>query len=43
MVAAINKTLTIDSNILVFSDYDLEDVCLPHDDALVIKVQISNV
>lgn len=42
MVASINKPLAIDSNILMFSDRDLEDVNLPHVDALFIKIQISN-
>lgn len=39
----INKPLTIDSNILIFSDQDLEDVHSPHDDAIVVKLQIFNV
>lgn len=42
MVASINKPLAIDSNILMFSDRDLEEVHSPYNDALVVKVQISN-
>lgn len=42
MVATINKPLSINSNILMFPSQDLEDVNSIHDDALVIKVQISN-
>lgn len=42
MVASINKPLSIKSNIVIFSDQDLEDIHSPNDDALVIKVQISN-
>ncbi|KAB2623881.1 hypothetical protein D8674_037834 [Pyrus ussuriensis x Pyrus communis] len=42
MVASINKPLSIKFNILMFSDQDLEDIHSPDDDALVIKVQISN-
>lgn len=41
-MASINKPLTIDSNILMSSNRDLEDVHSPYDDAFVIKVQISN-
>lgn len=37
MVASINKPLLIYSNILMFSDQNLDDVHSPHDDALVIK------
>lgn len=40
MVTTINKPLTIDSNILIFSNHDLEDVHSFHDDALVVQVQI---
>ncbi|KAM2451813.1 hypothetical protein ACFX1W_009217 [Malus domestica] len=42
MVAIINKPLAIDSNILMFFDNDLKDIHSPHDDALIVKVQISN-
>ncbi|KAM1637101.1 hypothetical protein ACFX13_015223 [Malus domestica] len=42
MVAFIYKPPPIASTIPMFSNRDLEDVCLPYDDALVIKVQISN-
>lgn len=42
MMASVIKPLTIDFNILMFSNRDLEDVHSPYDDALVIKVQISN-
>ncbi|KAM1019080.1 hypothetical protein ACFX2I_040520 [Malus domestica] len=42
LVANINKPLAIHSNILMFSDRDLEDVHLPYDDTLVTKVQNSN-
>lgn len=48
MVATINKPLAIDYNILMFLDHDLEDQDATHhsqqatDDALVVKVQISN-
>lgn len=42
MVASINEPLTIGSNILMFSDRDLEDVHSPHDNTFVIKIQISN-
>lgn len=42
MVANINKPLIINSNILIFSDQDLEEVHSPDDNALAIKVQISN-
>lgn len=41
-MVSINKPLTIDSNILMSSNRDLEDVHSPNDDAIVIKVQISN-
>ncbi|KAM2989055.1 hypothetical protein FF2_003079 [Malus domestica] len=41
-MAFITKPLAIDSNILIFLDMDLEDVHSPHDDAFVIKIQISN-
>lgn len=43
MVASINKPPPINSNILMFFDQDLEDVHSPYDDALIVKVQISNV
>ncbi|KAM1179452.1 hypothetical protein ACFX2G_019025 [Malus domestica] len=42
LVASINKSLAINSTILMSSDRDLEDVHSPHGDALVIKVQILN-
>lgn len=42
MVALIIKLLSINSNILMFFDQDLEDVHSPYYDALVVKVQISN-
>lgn len=42
MVAPVNKPLAIDPNILMFSDRDLEDVHSPHDNVLVVKVQIFN-
>lgn len=41
-MANINKQLAIGSNILRFSDQDLEDVYSPYDDALVVKAQLSN-
>ncbi|TQD73104.1 hypothetical protein C1H46_041365 [Malus baccata] len=41
-MAFITKPLAIDSNILMFLDMDLEDVYSPHDDAFVIKIQITN-
>lgn len=42
MVTSINKPLAIDSNILPFSDWDLEDGHSPHDDVFVVKIQIPN-
>lgn len=42
MVALINIPLAIDSNILMFFDRDLEGVHSPYNDALIVKVQISN-
>lgn len=42
MVANINKPFPTGSNIRMFFYWDLEDVHSSHDDALVIKVQISN-
>lgn len=41
-MGTVNKSLAIDYNIQMFLDRDLEDVRSPHDDALVVKVQISN-
>lgn len=41
MMALINKPLAIDSNILMFSNWELEYVSL-HDNVLVVKVQIYN-
>lgn len=43
MMVSINKPLPINSNILMFFDQDLEDVHSPYDDALIVKVQISNI
>lgn len=42
MVASIYKPPPIASTIPMFSNRDLEDVCSPYDDALVITVHISN-
>lgn len=42
VVALINMPFTIDSNILMFYDQDLENVHSPYDNALIIKVQIPN-
>lgn len=42
MVASNNKPLAIDSNILMLSDRDLEGVHSPYNDAIVVKLQISN-
>lgn len=38
IMATIKKPISIDFDILMFSDRDLEDVYSFHDDALVIKV-----
>ena len=42
MVASTNKSLIIDSNILVCSFRDLKYVQSPHNDTFIVKVQISN-